>query len=603
MHKALCKLVNLAPIDELVFAVLPPLGRTVPLRCIRKHTDPPPSGSDDLILFGHDAAFEGETAGGCAGLVGIPERMLCKHVFISGQTGSGKSQGGLNLMGQFGGRGTPFVVFEPGTNHDYRRLKGLRHHPERRVRRFARNLRIYSPGNEHLPLRFNPLSIPEGISCDQRIENLLVCFKAAFPMEGSMLAILGEALEVLYDRHPDPANPPVMQDLLGAVREVILAKNYAAEVTSNLIAMFDARLGILTHRAVGRVFQCAHSVPEIDELISGQSVIELGDLPPELACLVTLFLLTLIRERIRIVPRGDRALRLVILIEEAHNIVGRSTDAVASAENADPRVHSAALVTRYLAEMRGLGVGLIVLDQHPSAIAPEVVKHTATKLAFRQVDGDDREVLGNCMLLSPVDVVEIARCRPGEAHFHSEGFFRPVRIRTPHVEADWGLPPALSDNELLAGLVNEPWFVQATVSRVQQELGRLQDRTDRVDETRRQFAGRASRLVNQHPRILATVPREQWTDSLAKLRNQARCLAAEIGRVLGAFRRECHRPLLGTEPPPGILDETTLAWRRQLAERFEQGIEPALRSCQDILVRLIEKCYPQTTAKEIKHAN
>jgi len=48
--------------------------------------------------------------------------------------------------------------------------------------------------------------------------------------------------------------------------------------------------------------------------------------------------------------------------------------------------------------VRPVGVAIIIIDQLPSAVAPEVIKNTGSKLAFRQVDAADREIVGDAML-------------------------------------------------------------------------------------------------------------------------------------------------------------------------------------------------------------
>ncbi len=69
------------------------------------------------------------------------------------------------------------------------------------------------------------------------------------------------------------------------------------------------------------------------------------------------------------------------MIEEAHNIVGRSTDTATAENHADPKAYATELICRMLAELRALGVGLILIDQLPSQVAPQVIKNTGTKSA------------------------------------------------------------------------------------------------------------------------------------------------------------------------------------------------------------------------------
>ena len=48
-----------------------------------------------------------------------------------------------------------------------------------------------------------------------------------------------------------------------------------------------------------------------------------------------------------------------------------------------------------LAEMRALGMGILVVDQTPAAVATQVVRNTNLKIAHRTVAQADRETLAN----------------------------------------------------------------------------------------------------------------------------------------------------------------------------------------------------------------
>ena len=326
--------------------------------------------------------------------------------------------------------GIPFLVFE-AVKTEYRGLKTFRKHTDQWVRRLAEELEIYTPGNENVsPLRYNPLEVLPGISQDEHIDNILSCFNAAMPLSGPLPALLGEALERVYENHPGMDRPPIMADLVDSAQKVLTEKGYSPDTNSDIRGALEVRLGGLTRRSIGRVFQCRRSIPSIEHLMEVPAVIELDRIPRDQACILTLFILMGIREALRAVPKSDKVPRYVIIIEEAHNIVGRTGEAQPSPDIADPKAFAAEYLCRMLAEVRALGVGIIIVDQLPSAVAPEVVKNTTTKLAFRQVYKEDREVIGASMLLSPMEIEELARLKVGEAFFYTDGYHRPRRITT-----------------------------------------------------------------------------------------------------------------------------------------------------------------------------
>jgi hypothetical protein len=511
-------------------------------------------------------------------------------------SGYGKTLTMLNIMSQLSARGIPFIVFEPAVTV-CRRLKCLKDHSVPHIRQLARELRIYRPGSRISPMQFNPLCIGDGISRNEHIDNRLACFQGAMPMEGSMLGLLGEALELLYDEHTDPAKPPTIADLQKALRTVLEAKGYTADVYSNFTAMFDVRVGVLGRRSIGQVFRSGESTPSLDQLLNQRTIIELAGLPQEQACLLTLFLLTAVRERIKTTPWSGQGVRLVMLLDEAHNIVGSSTDASPSEANADPRAFASDFFCRMLAEMRSLGVAVIILDQLPSAVAQQVVKNTASKVVFRESDRDEREIVGGAMLFGPIEMEEVARLRPGEAFFHTEGYFGPQRIRTPHIEAEWNLPEPPLESAILPFIQSDDWYREAATARMTAELDRLKDAMDRFDDKRAGLVTQVARLLRQHARVPVGTSPTQRAGLFAELVRQARTLRDQLCAAFHEFQRESYRPLLDAEPPEGVIDRHLQTRRDSLVNRFESAIEPAVRACMSVLYDLIRKCTADPTLR------
>jgi DNA helicase HerA-like ATPase len=145
---------------------------------------------------------------------------------------------------------------------------------------------------------------------------------------------------------------------------------------------------------------------------------------------LTLFLLLSIREYLKTVPKTGIGPRYVIIIEEAHNILGSDTNAMPSPDVADPKTYVTKAVSRALVEFRGLGVAVVIIDQVPSKLAPEVIEATTSKLAFRQVGEENRKALGAPMLAGKIEFEEFARLLPGEAFFFTEGYYKLRKIWT-----------------------------------------------------------------------------------------------------------------------------------------------------------------------------
>ena len=85
-------------------------------------------------------------------------------------------------------------------------------------------------------------------------------------------------------------------------------------------------------------------------------------------------------------------LRHVIVIEEAHRLLRDRGDERASA-------HAVELFAGMLAEIRAYGEGIVVAEQIPTKLVPDVVKNTALKVVHRLPAEDDRRLVGAAMNL------------------------------------------------------------------------------------------------------------------------------------------------------------------------------------------------------------
>lgn len=483
--KGLFRLAHMASVDELkgIFR-LPVAGYSTPC-CLWKSTDyHRKTETQSSLLIGHTLNTDSELkskkirpgplsryldiSSHVEVPVTMPTNLLTKHMFVSGVPGSGKTTAIFNLMIQLYMTGVPFLIIEPG-KAEYRQIKMLQNHPDPTVQELAKKLRIYTPGKEEVsPFRFNPFQHPKDISTDEHIGQLLTCFEASMPLGGPLQALLAESIEFVYRkkergviREKQDVNFPCMSDLVDAASQIMKKKGYAGEVRSNLSAAIDVRLSSLTRLSMGKIFRCTQSLPSVKELLKHPTIIEIQNLNSYQACLLILFLLSAIWEEIRIARRYSKNLKHVTVIEEAHNIVGRTDQARPSEDFADPKAYAAEYIIRMLAEIRALGEGIIIADQLPSAVASSVVKNTGTKLAHRLVSLVDREDLGGAMLLQGPQMEEIARLEPGQAYYFTEGLYAPRQISGLDAHGFLGLgemePP---DNHELSSIIkNENWFL------------------------------------------------------------------------------------------------------------------------------------------------
>ena len=607
--RSLSRLCRLATVDELKGLMRFPVGGYGSPRCIRKATDPKAVSDPAAIVIGDDLEassppdrvapddlsqwFEHDKPRGPE--IRLPLKVLTKHMFVAGVPGSGKTTAVFNILFQLFRRGVPFLVIEPAKT-EYRILKTIRTHPDPDVRQMAEQIRVYTPGNDDIsPLHFNPLAFPEGISLDEHIGQVLASFEAAMPMGGPLQALLAEAVEAVYEGRAE-GEFPMMRDLVEAARRILSTKSYEGEVRSNLQAAIEVRLGLLTRRAMGRLFECSESIPAVAELLSHPTIIAMDYLTPEHACLLTLLLLSAAREQIRIDPRRRTGgLHHVTVIEEAHNIVGRAGDAKASEEVADPKAFAARYVARMLAELRALGEGMIIADQLPSAVAPEVVKNTGTKLANRLVANDDREQLGGAMLLGPTEMEELARLSPGEGYFYSEGLYRPRRVRCLNTNDYLHLGDSPTGAQIIPHFAGDSWFIDAAETRLLMTLTTVGTEShklmDAVQAARTRFKAIVPDQINRANRIEDPLSRR---DELNEVYAMLTDLRDDLLRRVAGFReRRCQPLVLTLERAPAKFETVQALWaslcdgfNRKIvdpASELETAVNSALESVRTLL--------------------
>ena len=84
--------------------------------------------------------------------------------------------------------------------------------------------------------------------------------------------------------------------------------------------------------------------------------------------------------------------------------------------------------TNIIAEMRSYGQGVIVAEQIPSKLAPDVIKNTSNKIVHRIVSVDDQQIIANTIGVSAEDAIQIGTMKTGYALCHKEGMTLPVSV-------------------------------------------------------------------------------------------------------------------------------------------------------------------------------
>jgi hypothetical protein len=359
---------------------------------------------------------------------------LTRHVFVAGVTGSGKTTTVRHILSEVD---VPFLVLEP-VKTEYRALLA---DPA-----FAGRVRVHTVGNETVaPLRLNPLQVLPGTPIGVHIDLLKSLFVASFGMWSPLPQILERGLhevyaatgwDIVHDTNPRvvagerPAGAfPTLSALHAHVERIIDSLGYSGEVVSNMRAALSTRIRALCIGGKGRLLDTTDAF-DAARLFEQSTVLELealGD-DDDKAFVMGLVLMQLAAYR-RANPGPH--LRHLLIIEEAHRLLA-NVPATDTALQGNPRGKAVETFTNLLAEVRSLGQGIIVSDQSPTRLAPEVVKNTNLKIAHRIVAAEDRAVLGSAMAMTAAQERDLATLTQGVAAVYSEGDDAPLRVRIPY---------------------------------------------------------------------------------------------------------------------------------------------------------------------------
>ena len=330
---------------------------------------------------------------------------LCSHTFITGSTGTGKSNMIYQILDKLVDEEKKFLVIEPAKG-EYKNVLGG--HCDAKV--YGTNPRITEL------LKINPFSFPDSISVLEHIDRLTEIFNACWPMYAAMPAVLKDAIEKAYkDKGWVFSNYsyystdfPTFADLMKALPEVMENSLYSADTKSDYQGALITRVKSLTNGINGEIF-CANDEISNRDLFDKNVIVDISRVgSTETKSLLMGILIMKLQEYRLHTGKMNAALQHVTVLEEAHNLL-RKTTLAQSQESSNLQGKSVEMLTNAIAEMRTYGEGFIISDQAPDLLDDAVIRNTNTKLVFRLPDETDCERVGKSIALKPEQIRELAK--------------------------------------------------------------------------------------------------------------------------------------------------------------------------------------------------
>lgn len=386
----------------------------------------------EVVSYSHEDVFAGINLGHvfnmgseCKNSVKLDRNSLAMHTFITGSTGSGKSNTVYEILRQLEAVGVSFLVIEPAKG-EYKNVFG--HDPDVSV--FGTN-----PEYANL-LRINPFKFPKGIHVLEHVDRLIEIFNVCWPMYAAMPAVLKEAVLQAYEvcgwdlqsstNEIDDDLFPTFKDLLAELVDVIENSAYDQEVKSNYKGSLETRIKSLANGLNGQIF----STSEINNsILFDQNVIvdlsRIGSLETK-SLIMGILVMRLNEHRMTTTTGMNVPLHHVTVLEEAHNILKRSNGNDSGPEGASVAGKSVEMLSNAIAEMRTYGEGFIIADQSPTAVDISAIRNTNTKIIMRLPDEADRRLAGKSAALKEEQLDEIAKLPKGVAVVYQNDWLEPV---------------------------------------------------------------------------------------------------------------------------------------------------------------------------------
>ena len=381
----------------------------------------------------------------------IDKAWLDKHIFIAGVTGSGKTTTCQRILKS---ANLPFLVIEPAKTEYRAMLNDMD------------DLLIFTLGDERVaPFRINPFEFFPHESISSRVDMIKANIEASFDMEAAIPQIIESALYRCYEEYgwdistsknykfSDPFADgvfafPTLSDLVRQANIVVEEQGFDERLKKDYIGSINARLQGLLVGSKAFMLNNQRSV-DFADLLEKNVVLELEEVKNGAEkSLIMGFILININEALKVkykeYKNKGEEFRHITLIEESHRLLSKFMPG--DSPNKKLGVETFADM---LAEVRKYGESLIIVDQIPNKLTPEVLKNTNTKIVHKIFAQDDKEAIGNTMALNDEQKEFLSNLETGRAIVSNPNFIKPIQVQIAQLENVSTTKSAVIDSHIL----------------------------------------------------------------------------------------------------------------------------------------------------------
>lgn len=337
---------------------------------------------------------------------GVSRSELLLGLGVYGRSGSGKTTIVFQLIKHLSKIGTPFLFLD---------MKRTARHL---LPSLDQTVNVYTPGRGLSPLVFNPLVAPPGLERRAYISQLIDILGTAYTLGDGAKSILQQ---VFMDSFEDGKPHPTLKRVLEVLED---RKVHGREVGWKASAL--RALQSLTFVAFKDQAE-TDSSELVKRLLEESSVIELDGLDHKAQrFLVDVLMLWLFQYRLQV--RSRERLKILIFVEEAHNFLFKQLQGRES------------VMSRMMRQCREIGIGMVVVDQHPHLLSSAALGNTFTNICLNIKGTSDVNVIAAMSLLGEDEKRYLNRLDLGYGIVKLQGkWHQPFLVRFREVEIDKGL--------------------------------------------------------------------------------------------------------------------------------------------------------------------
>ena len=287
---------------------------------------------------------------------GISSSELLQNLAIFGRSGAGKTNTVFHLVQQLSERNIPWLFW------DWKRT--VRH----LIPKIRSPVRVLTPGRALSALSFNPFIVPPGMEANVYIIQLVDIMASAFTLGDGARSVLQKAIGACYSQGLGAPTVGEIKTELEKQPSNIRSTGWKISATRALDSIAFADVAGTTGSSQQ---EAARS------LLQSQTIIELDALADSTKQFL-IPVLSLWLYSVRLASPSREKLSLVLIIEEAHHVLYKSEQR--SRES---------VMNRLLRQCREIGIGIVVVDQHPHLISSAALGNTYTSICLNLKDPSD----------------------------------------------------------------------------------------------------------------------------------------------------------------------------------------------------------------------